>query len=68
MNCSYLLQDAGVMTDQRISDSGCFASKPLLQPTAKPLPECAGALFEKSFRQIESAVLQLHFAGLDHRH
>jgi len=45
------------MTDQRVGYGGGFASEPLLQPGAKPVPERPWPLIEKSFRQIDSAVL-----------
>ena len=62
-----LFQNGGVITDQRISYGGSFASEPLLQPRAEAVPEIPRALFEKSLRQIDSAVLQFHLACLDHR-
>lgn len=62
-----LFQNAGVITDQRISHGGSVASEPLLQPGAEAVPEIPWPLFEKSFRQIDSAVLQFHLACLDHR-
>src|SRR2546430_775312 len=55
------------MAHQRVGDSGRFASEPLLQPAAKSMPEDARTFVEKSLRQIEPAILQLHFAGLDYR-
>ena len=56
------------MAHQRVGYSRCFAPEPLLQPGAKSMPKIARTLFEKSFRQIEAAVLQFHFGRLDHRH
>ena len=62
-----LFQNAGVITDQRIGYGGSFASEPLLQPVAEAVSEIPGALFEKSFRQIDSAVLQFRLACFDDR-
>ena len=55
------------MTDQRIGNGGGFASNPLLQPSAEAAPEIPRALFEKSFRQIDSAILYFYLARIDHR-
>ena len=52
-----LVQNAGVVANQRVGYGGGFASEPLLQPAAEAMSERAGTLLEKSFRQIESAVL-----------
>src|SRR5262245_11633433 len=52
-----LFQNAGVITDQRISYGGGFASEPLLQPSAEAVPEIPRTLIEKSLRQIDSPVL-----------
>ncbi len=47
-----LIQNAGVVANQRVGYSRGFAPEPLLQPAAEPMSERAGAFLEKSFRQI----------------
>src|SRR5205085_8850478 len=53
-----LVQNAGIMADQRVGYGRCFTPQPLLQPGAKSMPKITRTLLEKSFRQIEAAVLQ----------
>ena len=52
-----LVQNARIMARQRVGDSRCFAPEPLLQPSAESMPKNPRTLLEKSFRQIDSAVL-----------
>src|SRR2546430_6945951 len=52
-----LIQNAGVVANQRVGYSRGFASEPLLQPAAEAVPEISRTFFEKSLRQVDSAVL-----------
>jgi hypothetical protein len=45
------------VTNERIGYRRRFAFEPVLQPGAKPMAEGARTLLEKSFRQIEPAIL-----------
>src|SRR5207248_9316737 len=63
-----LIQNAGVMADQGVGHGRCFAPEPLLQPTAEAMPEIPRPLLDKSFREIDSAVLSFRFGSPDHRH